>query len=54
MIVFNEKNQAIFKMHGYYALDKFTAMLKYLSEKNPQQQTFSEYLKTQARLAKQP
>lgn len=54
MIVFNEKNQAIFKMHGYYALDKFTAMLKYLSEKNPQQQTFSEYLKTQARQAKQP
>ena len=54
MIVFNEKNQAIFKMHGYYALDKFTAMLKYLTEKNRQQQTFSEYLKTQARQAKQP
>ena len=54
MIVFNEKNQAIFKMHGYYALDKFTAMLKYLTEKNQQKETFSEYFKAHARQTKQP
>ena len=53
MIVFNEENQAIFKMNGYYALDKFTAMLKYLSEKNQTKQNFSEYFKAQARQTKQ-
>ncbi len=44
MLVYNENSKIIFRMNGYYNLDKFSAMLSYLAQKMETQVKFLDYL----------
>lgn len=44
MVTYNEEGNIIFRMNGYYAPDKFMAMLKYLSEKQENNIKFLDFL----------
>ena len=44
MLIYNENSRVIFRMNGYYTLDKFTAMLGYLAEKKETEVKFLDYL----------
>ena len=44
MLIYNENSKVIFRMNGYYPLDKFTAMLSYLAGKKETEVKFLDYL----------
>ena len=44
MLVYNEDRKVIFRMNGYYNLDKFSAMLSYLADKQETRMKFLDYL----------
>ncbi len=44
MLVYNEDSRIIFRMNGYYPLDKFSAMLSYLADKMETRVKFLDYL----------
>ena len=44
MLTYNEEGDVIFRMNGYYAQDKFMAMLKYLAEKQEDNIKFLDFL----------
>ena len=44
MLVYNKDREIVFRMNGYYNVDKFSAMLAYLAEKQETKMKFLDYL----------